>query len=101
VDKQVYWWFQVENMHGKAHLSMDVATESEVADTEGSTATTCRLEVGKGRGWNEVRRGQSWVREGSYHPWCGGNWALGGLQTGVGGGGGTQQVGEGGAGGGE
>jgi hypothetical protein len=39
VDKQVYWWFQVENMHGKAHLSMDVATESEVADTEGSTAT--------------------------------------------------------------
>ena len=39
VGKQVYWWFQVENMHGKAHLSMDVATESKVADTEGSTAT--------------------------------------------------------------
>ena len=36
----VYKWLQVENMHGKAHLSMDVATESEVADTEGSTATT-------------------------------------------------------------
>jgi hypothetical protein len=35
----VYWWFQVENMHGKAHLAMDVATESEVADTKGSTAT--------------------------------------------------------------
>jgi hypothetical protein len=43
VDKQVYWWFQVENMHGKAHLSMDVATESEVADTEGSTATDSPL----------------------------------------------------------
>ena len=26
-------------MHGKAYLPMDVATESEVADTEGSTAT--------------------------------------------------------------
>jgi hypothetical protein len=35
----VYKWLQVKNMHGKAHLSMDVATESEVADTEGSTAT--------------------------------------------------------------
>jgi hypothetical protein len=35
----VYKWLQVENMHGKAHLSMDVATESKVADTKGSTAT--------------------------------------------------------------
>jgi hypothetical protein len=35
----VYKWLQVGNMHGKAHLSMDVATEFKVADTEGSTAT--------------------------------------------------------------
>ena len=36
----VYGGDQVRNVHGKACLSMDVATESEVADTEGSTATT-------------------------------------------------------------
>jgi len=29
----------VRNMHGNIYLSMDMATESEVADTKGSTAT--------------------------------------------------------------
>ena len=33
------WWQRVRNMHGKAYLSMDVAIESKVADTECSTAT--------------------------------------------------------------
>jgi len=39
----VYGGDQVRYMHGKAYLSMDVATESEVADTEGSTATGAPL----------------------------------------------------------
>ena len=34
---------QVWDVHGKAYLSMDVATESKVADTEGSTATGAPL----------------------------------------------------------
>jgi len=39
----VYSGNRVRYMHGKAYLSMDVATESEVADTEGSTATGAPL----------------------------------------------------------
>jgi len=39
----VYGGNQVRNVCGKAYLSMDVATESEVADTEGSTATGAPL----------------------------------------------------------
>jgi hypothetical protein len=33
----------VRNMHGNLYLSMDMATESEVADIEGSTATGAPL----------------------------------------------------------
>jgi hypothetical protein len=33
----------VRNMHGNLYLSMDMATESEVADIEGSTATACSV----------------------------------------------------------
>jgi hypothetical protein len=40
VDKQVYIsWKVVKSTCGKAYLSMDVATESKMTDTEGSTAT--------------------------------------------------------------
>ena len=39
----VYDGKRVRYMHGKAYLSMDVATESEVADTEGSTASGAPL----------------------------------------------------------
>jgi len=39
----VYGGNQVRYVCGKAYLSMDVATESEVADTEGSTATGAPL----------------------------------------------------------
>src|SRR5258708_3839237 len=35
----VYGGNQVRKVHGKVYLSMEVATESEVADTKGSTAT--------------------------------------------------------------
>jgi hypothetical protein len=35
----VYGGELVRNMHGNLYLSMDMATEYEVADTKGSTAT--------------------------------------------------------------
>jgi hypothetical protein len=38
-------------MHGKGYLSMDVAKESEVADTEGSTATAATMTAGCTVGW--------------------------------------------------
>jgi hypothetical protein len=39
----VYEGVLVRNMHGNLYLSMDMATESEVADIEGSTATGAPL----------------------------------------------------------
>jgi hypothetical protein len=39
----VYGGVLVRNMHGNLYLSMDIATESEVADTKGSTATATLL----------------------------------------------------------
>ena len=36
----VYGGVLVRNVHGNLYLDMELATESEVADTEGSTATT-------------------------------------------------------------
>jgi hypothetical protein len=39
----VYGGELVRNMHGKAYLSMELAIESEVADTGGSTATAVRV----------------------------------------------------------
>jgi len=35
----IYGGVLVRNMHGNLYLSMDMATEYEVADTKGSTAT--------------------------------------------------------------
>ena len=45
--KQVYnrVVVRVWNRYGNMYLDMDVAIESEVADTEGSTATTRRIRM--------------------------------------------------------
>ena len=39
----VYGGVLVRNVHGNLYLDMELATESEVADTEGSTATGAPL----------------------------------------------------------
>ena len=46
----VYGGVLVRNVHGNLYLDMELATESKVADTEGSTATGAplsKLEMGE------------------------------------------------------